>query len=192
MIAIAAGPLLGCGDLAHTNPVDPDGPLTISITGPTEIHSHGQQVTYTFTSVPEWHFGAPLWGSSSPSVLTLAVAGGTFVSRRDGDAIITLQLGPHVAELHVRVSQVASGVTVRTCDGGPARIPTINGALPLCAFVHDSAGASVAGQAVSLASDDQSIVELQDSVAIGRGAGATYVRASAGDWRDSLLVTVGA
>lgn len=190
LLAVAAGPLLGCGDLAHTNPVDPEGQLSITIVGPTEIHSLGQEVDYTFTSVPEWHYGAPNWVSSAPSVLALAVGGGRFVSRSDGDAVLTLHLGPHSAEIHVTVSQLATGVAVRTCDGGPAQILTLGGTLPLCAFVRDGVGSPIEGQAVSLTADDPSIIELSDTVAVGRGAGTTYVRASAGAWRDSLLVTV--
>jgi hypothetical protein len=57
--------------------------------------------------------------------------------------------------------------------------------------VHDSVGSGVVAQAVSLASDDPSTVDCEDTVATARRAGATYVRASAGELRDSLLVTVG-
>jgi hypothetical protein len=191
LLAIAAGTLLSSCDLAHTNPVDPDSRVTMTILGPTEIHSHSQPIDYTFTSVPAWHFAAPQWESSAPSVLAVVTTGGRFVSGQDSVAVITLHLGPHSTELRVTVSQVASGVTVRTCDGRPAQIAAIGGTLPLCAFVHDSVGSPVAGQGLSLASDDASVVELEDTIAIARRAGATHIHASAGEWRDSLLVTVG-
>jgi hypothetical protein len=191
LIAIAAPPLLGCGDLAHTNPVDPESSMTITIDGPTEIHSIGQQVDYTYSSTPEWTFGAAVWSSSAPAVLALAAGGGRMVSTGNGDAMVTLSLGPHTAEVHVTVAQVAAGVTVRACTGQPARIPFVGGKLPLCAFVHDSLGSRVAGEEVSLSSDDSSIVELQDTTAVARATGETFVRASSGSWRDSLLVQVG-
>ncbi|HEX6534357.1 MAG TPA: hypothetical protein VF041_07160 [Gemmatimonadaceae bacterium] len=191
LMAVVVGPLLACGDLAHTNPVDPEASVSIALAGPTAVHSHAQQVDYTFTSVPEWHYAAPAWESSDPSVLTLAVANGRFVSRRDGDVIVRLHLGPHTAELHVTVSQIATGLRIRTCNGAPATIPAPGGTLALCALAHDSIGSPVEGRAMTFSSANTSVVEMQDSVAVGRASGQTYVRASLGDLHDSLLVTVG-
>lgn len=191
LLAIVALPLLACGELPHTNPVDPESTMTIAIHGPTEIHSIGQEADYTFSSTPEWSFGAPAWRSSAPAVIALAAAGGRMISTGNGEAVITLGLGPHTAELQVTVAQVAAGVTVRTCNGQPARVPYVGGELPICAFVRDSIGSRMASEAVNLSSDDSSIVDLQDTLAVARATGATFVRASSGSWRDSLLVEVG-
>lgn len=191
LIVAAAGTLLGCGELAHTNPEDPESHFSVTVEGPTEIHSHGQIVTYTFTAVPEWHFTPPGWNSSPQSVLALAGADGRFVSGEDGEAVVEVQLEQHRAWLHVKVVQIPTSISVNTCDGTPATIPSPGGTLPLCAVVSDSIGSPVMGRTVTFTSADTTIVATQDTVAVGRGAGRTYVRASLGALTDSLLVTVG-
>lgn len=186
-----AGSLFACGELAHTNPVDPETEITIGISGPLEIHSVGQLVSYTFTSVPEWTYSAPRWESSDPGVLALDAAGGVFVSKGSGDALVTVRLGPHTATaIPVRVLQVATRLRVLTCDGKPADIGWPGQQIGICAYLHDSLDAPILDRRVSLASDDTSIVAVHDGIAVGRSCGTSYVRADTASWRDSLLVRV--
>ena len=188
---ILASSLFACGELAHTNPVDPEAEVTIGISGPLEIHSVGQLVSYTFTSVPEWTYSAPQWESSDPEVLALDAAGGLFLSKGSGDALVTVRLGPHTATaLPVRVVQVAARLRVLTCDGKPADIGSTGLQIRICAFLHDSLDAPILDKPVSLVSDDTSIVAVHDGIAVGRSCGSTYVRADTASWRDSLLVRV--
>jgi hypothetical protein len=193
MLAMAAGTLLGCGDLAHTNPLDPESHPVITITGPTEIHSLGQQVTYSFTSVPEWRSKIPIsWASSDGAVLYSIHGDERFMTLGNGTAEVQVTLGPHTGTLSVTVSQIATDVIVKSCDGRPAEITVLEHAYPLCAYVRDSVGSRVASQSVTLTSDDPATVEVRDTTAIAHRNGAVYVRATAGAWRDSLLVTVSA
>jgi hypothetical protein len=192
VLGLLAISLAACGELAHSNPVDPEGKVIIDVAGPTEIHSLGQEVKFTYTSVPEWTFSAPRWESSAPDVLGLATAGGIFVSRSNGDALVTVRLGPHTADpIPVRVIQIAAGVTVRTCDGSPASMRSIGIAIPICAFIRDSIGSQVSGTPqVSVASTDTAVVALSAGSAIGRNCGSAYIRADTASWKDSLLVQV--
>jgi hypothetical protein len=191
-VGVLAIALAACGELAHSNPVDPEGVVVIDLTGPTEIHSLGQEVKFSFTSVPEWTFSAPRWESSAPDVLALAAAGGIFVSQKNGDALVTVHLGPHTANpIPVRVLQIAAGVAVRTCDGSSTVMQRVGSEIPICAFIRDSAGSQVAGTPqVSVESTDTTIVGLLEGRAIGRSCGSAYIRADTAAWEDSLLVQV--
>lgn len=191
LFVLLAGSLIACGELAHTNPVDPDAEVAISISGPLEIHSLGQQVEYTFTSVPAWTYSAPRWESSAPGVLALDAAGGRFVSKSNGDAMVTVHLGPHTATaISVRVLQTAAGVTVRTCDGSDPFIERVGLSIPICAGVRDSIGSLIEGKELSATPGDTAVVVMSSGRALGRSCGSTYLRAGEGSWRDSLLVKV--
>lgn len=191
VFALLAGALVACGELAHSNPVDPEAEVTIDISGPLEIHSVGERVTYTFTSVPEWTYSAPRWETSDPNVMALDAAGGLFVSKGNGDALVTVHLGPHTATaIPVRVSQIATGVTVRTCDGSAPFIEWVGASIPICASERDSIGSPVEGKELSATSDDSTIVAMSFGRAVGRSCGSTYLRAAEGSFRDSLLVKV--
>jgi hypothetical protein len=190
-LAIVATLFVACGDLEHTNPVDPETPISILVQGPPEVHSLGQEVHFTFTSTPEWTFSAPDWRSSDSGVLGLAAAGGIFVSKRDGVAMVTVQLGPHISDpVPVQVVQVAAGVKIRTCDGRAAYMSGAGYSIPVCAFVHDSIGSAVAGRSVDVASNDTAIVVMSQGAAIGVSCGSTFLVASSGPWSDTLRVQV--
>jgi hypothetical protein len=106
-LGLIAG-VVGCLDLAHTNPFDPGTPIDIAVTGPDSAYSLQQIIGFSFTSDPEWP-GVVAWKSSNEGLLHSLQDGrfgvvGAAAPPNDTASVMVL-LGTHVATHRVVVRQ---------------------------------------------------------------------------------------
>jgi hypothetical protein len=195
---------VACVDLAHTNPFDPATKVDIQVSGPDSASSLQQILTYSFTSNPEWP-GVAAWRTSNEALLHSLGDGrygvvGAATPPNDTSSVVVV-LGTHVATHRVVVQQRLTGLTV-TCVPANSQcvlpIGTPNAAVSVTG--HDANGFGMAVPfSVQIVSRQSSIVRMDGSpgTAISftlpvtpLARGTSYIVASSGQVRDSVLVTV--
>ena len=85
--------VIGCRDLAHVNPYDPDAPFDITLSGP-EAGIVGDTLSYTAETKPVWTWPQPPEWSTLDSRILFPLGEGRYVARREGTATIQVRFGP--------------------------------------------------------------------------------------------------
>ena len=197
--------LLGCLDLAHTNPFDPEAKVDVQVSGPDSAFSMQQVVAYTYTSNPEWP-GVVEWRTGNDALLQSIGDGryavvGAATPPNDTASVIAL-LGTHVGTHRVVIRQRLTGLAL-SCVPASSRcvfpVGTSNAAVVLTG--HDANGfGMVVPFSVQVVSSQPSVLRI-DGGASGSAVsftvavtplarGTSYVVASSSGVRDSILVTV--
>jgi hypothetical protein len=145
VILVALPMLIGCSDLAHSNPLDPDSNVQLTITGPASAGTLNRDVEFRVTASPALPAGTvPEWESSDRGVIVPAGAG-KFRTVRDGTAMITAWLGPHAVTHRFTVQQVPATLKVTTtASATTASFTSFNETAQLTAAVFDSGGTRMA------------------------------------------------
>ncbi|HXY30211.1 MAG TPA: hypothetical protein VEI06_05840 [Gemmatimonadaceae bacterium] len=180
--------VVGCGDLPHSNPVDPDAPTVITIAGPSEIHSLNEAARYTATFTPAGRAQFITWATSNPAVLAF-VAEGAFVTHGVGKATITATLGTHSATYDVTVRQVPASHSFAVCAPDSTVFTAFHEPKALCAVALDSLGSALALRPV-FTSSDSTTVTLKDSVATSLRDGSVTVHVQWLGAQDSIRLRV--
>jgi hypothetical protein len=110
LIATAAALVVAtahCGEYAHTNPMEPDAKVSITIIGPDGLNSRHELVVYAYTSDPVVPVGVSRWASDNPSALEfigdMPNGSGMFRTIGHGSTVVRVSLGTHTQSKRVVV-----------------------------------------------------------------------------------------
>jgi len=190
MPALFAAAVGACQAYERSNPLDPEYPLTLAITGPDTLYSVNDTVQFQLVTDPR-DAGLPFTWSTSNATRVSVVNGrpGAFASNANGTAVITVALGPHSAQKEVVVQQ--RPVRVLIVEPSNAEIPSLGDVLVLSAAVVDARDTPVSPTTALLwSSSDASVAEVTNGRVTARGNGSAWIKASTLAQGDSLRVTV--
>jgi hypothetical protein len=199
-IALSAAIGLGCGEFPHTNPFDPSYPMLVSLRGPDSTHSIGDTVTFTVATTPVWSGPPPVWaevavpGDIRPPGNLVPLGDGrfrvTWASQPALRDIVGVTVGGREIQRSIWLLQTIVGVSFLGHTTGDTLHSSGNGALvPLTVHALDLRGNVVVG-AATLVSRAPSVVKITSDEAFAMQPGLAWLVASAGVYRDSVLVKV--
>lgn len=167
--------LAGCGDFAHTNPLDREVSVAVEVTGPDSVFSYRDTVVFVAHTLPSYAPERVVWSSSGSLNLVPIGNGAFYVSSAQPASVVSGALRVEVdgrAAAHVLTFvHRATSMKVSVC-GSQSRTPAMDALgrqVPLCVQGFDARGypAPVEGTPIVTVSDTSVVAPMSTSAGPG-------------------------
>lgn len=192
--------LSGCGDLAHTNPLDVDAPVAVEVTGPDSAFSYFDTLSFVAHTLPSYAPEVTTWSSTGRLQLIPLGHGRFYVSPSQSvqaaPETVWVEVDGRAASHVLNFVHKATEFRANVC-GSPARMLTLDAfglQRGLCASAFDARGYSAPSATPTVTVSDTSVIAV---AVLGAGAqvtaranGTAVVTFAAAGMADSVIVTV--
>ena len=191
--------LIGCGDFAHTNPLDLEAPVTVEVTGPDSAFSSFDTLTFVAHTVPGYSPEITTWSSSGSLQLKPIWNGKFYVSgspnTRIATATVSVEVDGRFASHVLTFVHRPTSIRASDCMTGArtASMDAFGQSRTLCLGAFDARGYEAPVGTPTVTASDPSVIEVVPTIpadirAIGNGT--SVIRFSIPGASDSVTVTV--